>query len=62
MNKKIVFKVPIEGFQYLQGDAFAYQTIISGQTVIIPQYTEHIITDIMEILGDVEVEGIMTVL
>jgi len=57
VNKSIVFKAPINGFQYLQGDAFNYYKIISGQTVIIPENTEYLLTQDLELIGDIEIIG-----
>jgi len=57
VNKSIVFKAPINGFQYLQGDAFNYYKIISGQTVNIPENTEYLLTQDLELIGDIEIIG-----
>jgi len=62
MNKKIVFKAPIEGFQYLQGDAFNYHTIDAGQTVVIPANTQYLLTTKMTIVGGLTIRGLLTVI
>ncbi len=57
MNKKITFAVPIEGFQYLQGDAFIYHTIIAGHTVLVPENTEYLVTRKLTLVGTLELKG-----
>jgi len=62
MNKDLVYQIPIKGFQYLRRDAFNYYVIPSGEEVLIPIYTEYTLTTDIEVIGDLTVEGRLSIL
>ena len=50
--KDVVYKVPIDGFQYLRKDGANYYKIASGETHTIIENREMFVTDSIEIVGD----------
>lgn len=43
-------------------DAFNYFKIISGKCHVIPENTEMILTEDLELIGDLEIKGVLTLL
>jgi len=58
--KDVVYKVPIDGFQYLRKDGANYYKIASGETHTIIENREMFVTDSIEIVGDLTIEGRLT--
>jgi len=57
----VVFKVPMEGFQFLRKDALNYYKIPLGEERIVPDTTEMFVTDSIEIIGDLTIQGRVTI-
>ena len=57
MSSEIVFKVPIDGFQYLRRDGANYNVIASGKTHKVIENREMFITDDLEVIGTLDIVG-----
>lgn len=46
----------------LTGADLIYDRIVSGKTLFIPIYTQYIVAEELDVIGDIEVEGTLVVI
>lgn len=61
MSKDVVYKVPIDGFQYLRKDALNYYLIPVNEERIVPVNTEMFVTNSISVRGTLSIRGRVTI-